>query len=202
VFWNWASTSRTGRVRLLLVTPPSTGESLCWPSLLLFLPLFTITHSLIIDSYSWTSYKNLLTYGAEPFLRSCQLCTHSRTSQHFMEPEVSSPYSQEPPTGPYPEPSHPVSLRSILILYIHLRLGLPNGFFPLLVVPPISYMHSSSPNSCYMPWPSHPPWHLHSNYVWWGVTRTLLIFLFFFTVLWHGCCFYGYRSITTLTWKW
>jgi hypothetical protein len=29
----------------------------------------------------------LLTYGAEPFLRSHQLCSHSRTSQHFMEPE-------------------------------------------------------------------------------------------------------------------
>jgi hypothetical protein len=27
----------------------------------------------------------LLTYGAEPFLRSRQLCSHSRTSQHFME---------------------------------------------------------------------------------------------------------------------
>jgi hypothetical protein len=39
---------------------------------------------------------NLLTYGAEPFLRSCQLCSHSRTSQHFIEPEGSSPCSQEP----------------------------------------------------------------------------------------------------------
>jgi hypothetical protein len=32
----------------------------------------------------------LLTQGAERFLRSCQLCSHSRTSQHFMEPEGSS----------------------------------------------------------------------------------------------------------------
>jgi hypothetical protein len=28
----------------------------------------------------------LLTYGAEPFLRSCQLCSHSGTSQYFKEP--------------------------------------------------------------------------------------------------------------------
>jgi hypothetical protein len=28
-----------------------------------------------------------VTHGAEAFLRSCQLCSHSRNSQHFMEPE-------------------------------------------------------------------------------------------------------------------
>jgi hypothetical protein len=40
-----------------------------------------------------------LTHGAEPFLRSCQLCSYSRTSQHFMEPEGSLLCSQEPSTG-------------------------------------------------------------------------------------------------------
>jgi hypothetical protein len=51
-----------------------------------------------------------------------------------MEP---SSWSQEPSTGPYPEPhplspisSHPIALRSIVILYTHLRLGLPSGLFP------------------------------------------------------------------------
>jgi hypothetical protein len=77
---------------------------------------------------------DLLTYGAEPFLRRCQLCSHSGTSQHFKEPEGSSQCSQEPSTGPYPEtdwssPYHPISLRSIL-MSIHLRLGLPSGLFP------------------------------------------------------------------------
>jgi hypothetical protein len=34
------------------------------------------------------------TDGAEPFSRSCQMCSYSRTSQHFMEPEGSLPRSQ------------------------------------------------------------------------------------------------------------
>jgi hypothetical protein len=41
-------------------------------------------------------------------------------------------------------PSHPIPLRSILILSTHLRLGLPRGLLPS-GFPPISYMHSSSP---------------------------------------------------------
>jgi hypothetical protein len=52
-----------------------------------------------------------------------------------MEPEGSLPCSQEPSTGPYPEPdqsnpSQPISLRSILLLSRYLRLGLPSGLFP------------------------------------------------------------------------
>jgi hypothetical protein len=45
-----------------------------------------------------------LTHAVEPFLRTRQLCSYSRTSQHFMEPEGSLSCSQEPSTGPYPEP--------------------------------------------------------------------------------------------------
>jgi hypothetical protein len=51
----------------------------------------------------------LLTYGAEPFLRSCQLCSYSRTSQHFMEP-----CSQESSAGPYPEPDRSSPYNPIL----------------------------------------------------------------------------------------
>jgi len=54
-----------------------------------------------------------------------------------MEPEGSLPHSQMPTTCPYPEPArsspyppHPTSWRSILILFSHLRLGLPIGLFP------------------------------------------------------------------------
>jgi hypothetical protein len=79
----------------------------------------------------------LLTYGAGPFLRRRQLCSYSRISQHFMEPEGSLPCSQEPSPGPYPEPDrsspyHPILslLRSVLLLSTHLRLRLPSGLFP------------------------------------------------------------------------
>jgi hypothetical protein len=49
-----------------------------------------------------------------------------------MEPEGSLPYSHRPATGPYPEPAESitVSLRSILMLSSHLRLGLPSGLLP------------------------------------------------------------------------
>jgi hypothetical protein len=48
-------------------------------------------------------YINLLSqmatnylHGSESFLRTHQLCSYSRISQHFMEPEGSLPCSQEP----------------------------------------------------------------------------------------------------------
>jgi hypothetical protein len=56
----------------------------------------------------------LLTYGAQPFLRSCQLSSHSRTSQHFLEPAGSLPCPQELSTGPYPEPDRSSPYNPIL----------------------------------------------------------------------------------------
>jgi hypothetical protein len=100
-------------------------------------------------TYVFRNNRTSLTHGGQPFFRSRQLCSHSSTSQHFMELEGSLPCSQEPSTGPYPKPDqsnpyHSISLRSILILFTHIRLGLPSGSF-LLAFPSISYMHSTFP---------------------------------------------------------
>jgi hypothetical protein len=70
------------------------------------------------------SFTRSLTDRAETFLRSRQLCSHTRTSQYFMEPESSLPCSREPSTDPYHEPHQSnLSLRSILIsLILHALL--------------------------------------------------------------------------------
>jgi hypothetical protein len=74
-----------------------------------------------------------------------------------MEPEGSLSRSQEPSTGPYPEPDrsspyHPIlSLRSILILFTHLRLGLPSGLFPSGFLTNILYAFFVSPISATCP---------------------------------------------------
>jgi hypothetical protein len=69
-------------------------------------------------------YTYLLTYGAEPVLRRSQLCSYSRNSQHFMEPERSLPCSQESFTDPYPEPDQSNRYHPILCK-IHFNIVYP-----------------------------------------------------------------------------
>jgi hypothetical protein len=84
------------------------------------------------------------THGAGPFLRRCQLCSHSRAFYRFMEHESSLPHSQEPSTGPCPDPIHTIpsylSKIHFNIVHTHLRLGLPSGLFPYDF--PINILHA------------------------------------------------------------
>jgi hypothetical protein len=75
-------------------------------------------------------------------------------------------------------PSHLISLRSILILPIHLRFGLPCGLFPSSFPANILY-------SCYMPCPFEPPWLDHFDYAWPRVQVTKLLFMQFSSTSCH-----------------
>jgi hypothetical protein len=75
-------------------------------------------------------------------------------------------------------PPHPISLRSILLLSTSYVFVFVVVSF-LLAFPSISYMHSYSLHSCYMPYPSHPPWLEHSNYIWQRVQVMKLLIMYF-----------------------
>jgi hypothetical protein len=92
-----------------------------------------VVHSVaspLLYKYQKCLLTYLLAYGAEPFLRSHQLCSHSRTS-HFMEPEGSIQCRKSTPLVPIlshinPIHSIPSDARFILVLFTHLR-GRPRG---------------------------------------------------------------------------
>jgi hypothetical protein len=71
------------------------------------------------------------------------------------------------PTSIQSIPHYPITLRSILILSTHLRLGLPSGSFPPRFPTNILYAFLFS-HLCYMPCLSHPPWldYSNSNCIW------------------------------------
>jgi membrane-bound metal-dependent hydrolase YbcI (DUF457 family) len=69
-------------------------NSLHLPAAFSLLALNAILVTLSITSHNFGDY--LLTYGAEPFLRSRELCSYSRNSQHSMQLEGSLPCSQGP----------------------------------------------------------------------------------------------------------
>jgi hypothetical protein len=81
-------------------------------------------------------------------LRRQQLYNHSRNSQHFMELRGGGlPHSQEFSTCPHLKPEHSFLILSPIYILVFLLLMV----YFLLAFPSITYMHSSSPHSCYMP---------------------------------------------------
>jgi hypothetical protein len=70
-------------------------------------------------------FYHSLTHGAEPFLRSCQLCSYSRNSEQFMEPESSLPCSQEPSTIPILNQINPIHTIPSYLFKIHFNIVHP-----------------------------------------------------------------------------
>jgi hypothetical protein len=129
-------------------------------------------------------------------LWSTQVHYHVHKSPSLVrhEPDQCSPY-------------HPMLyIRSISISSLHPSLGLPNGVF-FLAFPPNSYIHSSSPQDCYIPCPSHPPW---LDYSWWWIQIMKLLIMQFsptsyhFIPLWSKsssalCCQHAHAGARTHT---
>jgi hypothetical protein len=92
-----------------------------------------------LNLFGWRGREVYETFGKEgasyKSLENSCVGNVSVTNSVTPEPEVSSPCSQEPATGPCPEPiesiphAQPIFLRSILIPSSHLRLGLPSVSF-------------------------------------------------------------------------
>jgi hypothetical protein len=97
------------------------------------------------------------------------------------EPEGSSPYSQEPTNGPYPElvesspHPQPISLRSILIPSSHQSLGLSSGLFTF-------WLSHQSPvhipllsHACHMSRLPHSLWFDLPSNIWGGIQTMKLL---------------------------
>jgi hypothetical protein len=69
-------------------------------------------------------------------------------------------------------------------LSTHLRLGFPSELFPSGFPTNILYAFSS-PHTCYMSCPSHPPWLHNSNYIWRRVQVTKLLIMQFSPISRH-----------------
>jgi hypothetical protein len=121
---------------------PSVSCSCKWSALRLFRPKFStyfsyfpcILQSEPISSHTpqFYSRNNIKQKTKKPIrllLKKWIVVIQSRNSASFIEPEVSLPYIEEPDIGSRPMPhecsytSRTVTLRSLLILSAHLRLG-------------------------------------------------------------------------------
>jgi hypothetical protein len=110
-----------------------------------------------------------------------------------MEPEGSLPHSQQLSTCPCPEPYQSNPHYPILFLQDPSWYYSPTYilFFLAVAFPPITYMHASSPHSCYMPRPSHLPRLHYSNYTW---RRVQIMKLFIMQYSLFSCHIISLRS--------
>jgi hypothetical protein len=87
--------------------------------------IWNIIAKKIENLIAYTYVLKSLTHGAEPFLRSRQVCSYSRTSQQFMGPEGSLPCSQEPSTGPIQNHINPKHTIPLYLSKIHFNIVHP-----------------------------------------------------------------------------
>jgi len=95
--------------------------------------------------------------------------------RNLWNPNVHYRVYNSPPPVPILSQRNPVrvpnpSLRSILVLSFHLRLGLRSGLFPSGF--PTKTLYTPLHYSCYMPRPSHSSRFCHPNNIRWAVQIT------------------------------
>jgi hypothetical protein len=62
----------------------------------------------------------------------------------------------------------------------------------------ILYAFIFSLHACFMPFPSHPLWLVHSNYIWWSIQVMWLLIMQFSPSSYHSCLFSPNILLSTL----